>query len=52
VPRASGGVLVRSNRIVEHGLTPEFVHISTLLRERFGFDDYYNRRAWSMIGRH
>jgi SAM-dependent methyltransferase len=40
------------DRFVGQGLTPEFVHISGMLKERFGFDDYYNRRAWSMVARH
>ena len=40
------------DRFVEHGLTLEFVHISSMLKERFGFDDYYNSRAWTMVARH
>jgi SAM-dependent methyltransferase len=39
-------------RFVEHGLTPEFVHINSMLKERFGFGDYYNKRAWSLVARH
>jgi len=38
--------------LVEHGLTPEFVDVSRMLKERFDFDDYYNRRAWSVVARH
>ena len=40
------------DRFVEHGLTTEFVHISSLLKEQFGFADYYNARAWSLVARH
>jgi SAM-dependent methyltransferase len=39
-------------RFVEHGLTPEFVHIPSMLDERFGFGDYYNGAAWSLVARH
>jgi SAM-dependent methyltransferase len=56
-PRRSYHVNVLSkdrirDRFVELGLTPEFVDVSRMLKERFGFDDYYNRRAWSVIARH
>jgi SAM-dependent methyltransferase len=40
------------DRFVEHGLTPEFVHIPAMLQERFGFGDYYNGAAWSLVARH
>ena len=40
------------DRFIEHGLTPEFVRIGSMLKESFGFDDYYNAKAWSMVARH
>jgi ubiquinone/menaquinone biosynthesis C-methylase UbiE len=40
------------DRFVEHGLTTEFVHSSSMLAERFGFEDYYNANAWSLVARH
>ena len=56
-PRRSYHVNVLSvdrirDRFVEHGLTPEFVHISSMLKENFNFKDYYNQRAWSLVARH
>jgi ubiquinone/menaquinone biosynthesis C-methylase UbiE len=29
-----------------------WVHIRPMLDERYGFDDYYNKRAWTLIARH
>jgi hypothetical protein len=28
------------------------VHIRRMLAERYGFGDYYNWRAWTIIARH
>jgi ubiquinone/menaquinone biosynthesis C-methylase UbiE len=30
----------------------QWVHVRPMLAERYGFDDYYNGRAWTMIARH
>jgi SAM-dependent methyltransferase len=31
--------------------TVEWVHVRSMLAERYSFSDYYNRRAWTMIAR-
>jgi hypothetical protein len=55
-PRRSYHVNVLSRdrigeRFIANGLTPEFVHIKSLLAKQFGFDGYYNRRAWTVVAR-
>ena len=30
----------------------EWIEVRPMLAERYGFDDYYNSRAWTMIARH
>lgn len=55
-PRRSYHVNVLSRqrigeRFIANGLTPEFTHIPALLEQQFGFTDYYNRRAWTVVAR-
>ena len=30
----------------------DWVEVRPILKERYGFGDYYNFRAWTMIARH
>jgi acyl dehydratase len=39
-------------RFARHCTDMHWVHLRPMLAERYGFDDYYNRRAWTIIARH
>ena len=39
-------------RFARHCTDITWVHIRKMLAERYGFDDYYNWRAWTIIARH
>lgn len=39
-------------RFSRHCTDIRWVHIRRMLAERYGFDDYYNWRAWTIIARH
>jgi hypothetical protein len=39
-------------RFARHCTDMHWVHLRPRLAERYGFDDYYNRRAWTIIARH
>jgi acyl dehydratase len=39
-------------RFARHCSDIQWVHVRTMLAERYGFDGYYNGRAWTMIARH
>jgi 2-polyprenyl-3-methyl-5-hydroxy-6-metoxy-1,4-benzoquinol methylase len=39
-------------RFARHCSDFEWVHIRSMLAERYAFKEYYNRRAWTMIARH
>ena len=39
-------------RFARHCTDIRWVHVRPMLAERYGFDDYYNWRAWTMIARH
>jgi SAM-dependent methyltransferase len=39
-------------RFARHCSDIQWVHVRTMVAERYGFDDYYNQRAWTMIARH
>ena len=39
-------------RFARHCSDIQWVHVRPMLAERYGFDDYYNWRAWTIIARH
>jgi SAM-dependent methyltransferase len=41
-----------AQRFARHCSDIQWVHARPMLAERYGFGDYYNRRAWTIIARH
>jgi ubiquinone/menaquinone biosynthesis C-methylase UbiE len=39
-------------RFARHCSDVQWIHIRPMLADRYGFGDYYNERAWTMIARH
>jgi SAM-dependent methyltransferase len=39
-------------RFARHCSDIRWVHVRPMLAERYGFNDYYNTRAWTLIARH
>jgi ubiquinone/menaquinone biosynthesis C-methylase UbiE len=39
-------------RFARHCSDIQWVHVRPMLADRYGFDEYYNARAWTMIARH
>ena len=39
-------------RFARHCSEVQWMHIRPMLADRYGFGDYYNERAWTMIARH
>ncbi len=40
-----------AERFARHCSDIQWVHVRTMLAERYGFGDYYNGRAWTIIAR-